>query len=86
VCSSDLISLFFGATIAITIYTNINKTLLGIISGDIFVGYFAASEKDRIEQQVGRLKVIQTTLAQRMIPKIRSIEQKRLASYRTRKK
>lgn len=46
----------------------------------------SASEKDRIEQQVGRLKVIQTTLAQRMIPKIRSIEQKRLASYRTRKK
>ena len=46
----------------------------------------SASEKDRIEQQVARLKVIQNTLAQRMIPKIRSIEQKRLASYRTRKK
>jgi hypothetical protein len=46
----------------------------------------SASEKDRIEQQVGRLKIIQTTLAQRMMPKIRSIEQKRLASYRTRKK
>jgi len=46
----------------------------------------SASEKDRIEQQVARLKVIQTTLAQRMVPKIRSIEQKRLASYRTRKK
>jgi hypothetical protein len=46
----------------------------------------SASEKDRIEQQVGRLKIIQTTLAQRMMPKIRSIEQKRLASYRSRKK
>lgn len=46
----------------------------------------SASEKDRIEQQVARLKIIQTTLAQRMIPKIRSIEQKRLTSYRTRKK
>lgn len=46
----------------------------------------SASEKDRIETQVGRLKQLQTTLATRMIPKIRSIEQKRLAGFRTRKK
>ena len=46
----------------------------------------SASEKDRIENQVGRLKQLQTTLATRMVPKIRSIEQKRLASLRTRKK
>ena len=45
----------------------------------------SAAEKSRIEQQVANLKVIQNTLAQRMIPKIRSIEQKRLASYRTKK-
>ena len=45
----------------------------------------SASEKDRIEQQVGRLKTIQTTLTQKMLPKIRSIEQKRLAKFRTKK-
>ena len=45
----------------------------------------SAAEKSRIEQQVANLKVIQNTLAQRMMPKIRSIEQKRLASYRTKK-
>jgi len=46
----------------------------------------SASEKDRLEQQVGRLKVIQSTLAQKLMPKIRSIEQKRLASYRATKR
>ena len=45
----------------------------------------SAAEKDRIEQQVKNLKTIQSTIAQRMMPKIRSIEQKRLASYRTKK-
>lgn len=45
----------------------------------------SAAEKSRLEQQVANLKVIQNTLAQRMMPKIRSIEQKRLASYRTKK-
>jgi hypothetical protein len=42
----------------------------------------SASEKDRVEQQVGRMKYIQTALATRMLPKMRSIEQKRLAGYR----
>ena len=45
----------------------------------------SATEKDRVEQQVKNLKSIQSTIAQRMMPKIRSIEQKRLASYRTKK-
>lgn len=45
----------------------------------------SAAEKSRIEQQVSNLKVIQNVLAQRMIPKIKSIEQKRLASYRIKK-
>jgi hypothetical protein len=39
----------------------------------------SASEKDRVEQQVGRLKFMQTALATRLLPKMRSIEQKRLA-------
>lgn len=42
----------------------------------------SAAEKDRIEQQVGRMKYIQTAIATKMLPKMRSIEQKRLASYR----
>lgn len=46
----------------------------------------SASEKAQIEAQVARLKMIQTTLAQRLVPKIRSIEQKRIASYRTKKR
>lgn len=46
----------------------------------------SASEKDRIEKQVASLKVIQSTLAQKMMPKIRSIEQKRLAKARTKKR
>lgn len=43
----------------------------------------SAAEKDRIESQVARLKTIQSTLAQKMLPKIRKIEQKRIAGYRT---
>ena len=42
----------------------------------------SASEKDRIEKQVATLKTIQNTLAQRFMPKIRTIEQKRLAKAR----
>jgi len=42
----------------------------------------SASEKTRIEQQVKKLKNIQSSIAMRMVPKMRSIEQKRLAHYR----
>jgi hypothetical protein len=42
----------------------------------------SASEKDRIEQQVKNMKNIQASIAVRMVPKMRSIEQKRLATYR----
>ena len=42
----------------------------------------SASEKDRIEQQVKSMKNIQSSIATRMVPKMRSIEQKRLAHYR----
>ena len=42
----------------------------------------SASEKDRIEQQVKNMKSIQSSIATRMVPKMRSIEQKRLAHYR----
>ena len=42
----------------------------------------SASEKDRIEQQVKGMKNIQASIATRMVPKMRSIEQKRLAHYR----
>ena len=42
----------------------------------------SASEKDRIEQQVKSMKNIQASIATRMVPKMRSIEQKRLAHYR----
>lgn len=41
------------------------------------------AEKDRIEQQVRSMKNIQNILAQRMIPKIKKIEQSRL--YKKRK-
>lgn len=41
-----------------------------------------ASEKDRIETQISRMKNIQFNLANRMIPKIRELEIKRLASIR----
>lgn len=43
----------------------------------------SAAEKDRIEQQVGRMKFIQAAIATKMLPKMRDIEQKRLASFRT---
>lgn len=46
----------------------------------------SAAEKDRMEQQVKRLKSIQSSLVPRLLPKMRSIEQKRLASYRAGKK
>ena len=42
----------------------------------------SASEKDRIEMQVKSMKSIQASIATRMVPKMRSIEQKRLAHYR----
>ena len=42
----------------------------------------SASEKDRVEQQVKSMKNIQASIATRMVPKMRSIEQKRLANYR----
>jgi hypothetical protein len=42
----------------------------------------SASEKDRVEQQVKSMKNIQASIAVRMVPKMRSIEQKRLANYR----
>ena len=41
-----------------------------------------ASEKSRIEAQVARMKNVMSTIQQKFVPKIRSIEQKRLASYR----
>lgn len=46
----------------------------------------SAAEKDRIEQQVKMLKSIQSSLVPRLLPKMRSIEQKRLAAYRAGKK
>lgn len=45
----------------------------------------SASEKSRVEQQVSKLKNFQTALVTKMMPKIRSIEQKRLANYRSSK-
>lgn len=45
----------------------------------------SASEKNRIEKQVKKMKAVQSTLVLRMIPKIRAIEQKRLKNYRTAK-
>lgn len=45
----------------------------------------SASEKSRVEQQVSKLKTFQTALVTKMMPKIRSIEQKRLANYRSSK-
>lgn len=46
----------------------------------------SAAEKDRIEKQVASLKSIQSSLQQKMMPKIRSLEQKRLVSLRANKK
>jgi len=44
------------------------------------------SEKDRIEKQLSSMKNVMSTIQQRFVPKIRSIEQKRLANYRGKKK
>lgn len=44
----------------------------------------SAAEKDRIEQQVARMKYMQQAIATKILPKMRSIEQKRLAGYRAR--
>jgi len=45
----------------------------------------SASEKNRVEQQVARLKYIRNTLVTKLLPKMRSIEQKRLSNYRQKK-
>lgn len=45
----------------------------------------SAAEKDRIEQQVKRMKFLQTAIATKMLPKMRAIEQKRIINYRTKK-
>ena len=45
----------------------------------------SASEKSRVEQQVKRMKSFQNAIVLKMMPKIRSIEQKRLAHYRSKK-
>lgn len=42
----------------------------------------SAAEKDRIEQQVKRLKSIQSSLVPRLLPKMRAIERKRMAGSR----
>lgn len=44
----------------------------------------SATEMDRIESQVGRLKFLQVAIANKMLPKMRGIEQKRLAGFRSR--
>lgn len=46
------------------------------------------AEKDRLESQVKRLgqSGLQRSLAQKMLPQIRKIEQKRIASYRSKKR
>lgn len=45
----------------------------------------SAAEKDQVEAQVSRLKNVQAALAMRMLPKIRSIEKKRLTSKKKKK-
>ena len=45
----------------------------------------SASEKDRVEKQIKSMGSIRASLAIRMIPKIRAIEQKRLKNYRAAK-
>lgn len=45
----------------------------------------SASEKNRIEMQVKKMKSIQQTIVNKMLPKIRGIEQSRLAHYRGQK-
>lgn len=42
----------------------------------------SASEKNRIEQQVSKMKTVQQTIVNKMLPKVRSIEQSRLAHKR----
>jgi hypothetical protein len=42
----------------------------------------SAAEKDRIERQVKNMKYLQQTLATKMLPRMRAIEQKRLSSKR----
>ena len=42
----------------------------------------SAAEKSRIEQQVSQMKNMQSAIVTKMMPKIRSIEQARLAHYR----
>ena len=49
-------------------------------------GQLSTSEKDRIEKQLASMKNVMSTIQQRFVPKIRSIEQKRLANYRGKKK
>jgi hypothetical protein len=46
------------------------------------------AEKDRLEKQVTNIgkSGLQRSLAQKMLPKIRKIEQQRIASFRTKKK
>lgn len=46
----------------------------------------SAAEKDRVEQQVSRLKYIQASLATRFVSKMRDIEQKRIANARVKAK
>ena len=45
------------------------------------------AEKDRLEKQVTNLGKtgLQKSLAQKMLPQVRKIEQKRIASFRTKK-
>lgn len=45
----------------------------------------SAAEKDRVEQQVARMKYLQQVVAQKMVPKMREIEQKRLTNLRAAK-
>jgi len=45
----------------------------------------STSEKNRVEQQLKKMKSLQATLAIRLVPKIRAIEQKRLKNYRASK-
>ncbi len=45
----------------------------------------SAAEKDRVEQQVARMKYMQQAIATKLLPKMRSIEQKRLTGYRVNK-
>ena len=45
----------------------------------------SAAEKDRLEKQVKTLKTLQTSLAQKMLPQVRKIEQKRISRARARR-